>query len=102
MITTSGSPRHSVAFHFPGSQDELAIEVAVKQRTDMIKWPRSLAAESAAPQQLVSRMLTGARDRLTGGDYRDGCPLAAVVMEGVQPSQGRRAARPPSRPCWPR
>lgn len=88
VITTSGAPRGSVAFHFPGGKDELAIEVMAKQRTDMIKWLRSLAAESASPQQLISRMLTGTRDRLIDSDYRDGCPLAVVVIEGARASQG--------------
>ncbi|MBV8663454.1 MAG: TetR/AcrR family transcriptional regulator [Hyphomicrobiales bacterium] len=86
VLAESGSPRGSVYFHFPGGKDEFAGEVlAAHTRSAQAQLAR-MAAACTTPQQLIVAYLEAARDRAAATDYREGCPIGAIILESAQAS----------------
>ncbi|MEM5425268.1 TetR/AcrR family transcriptional regulator [Paraburkholderia ferrariae] len=86
VLAESGAPRGSVYFHFPGGKDEFAAEVvAAHNRSAQARLAR-LAVTCSTPQDLLVAYLKGARDYTVATDYREGCPIGAVILESAQAS----------------
>lgn len=92
VLESSGAPRGSVYFHFPGGKEELGVEVATLVGADMVRNVNRQAAKSKTPEELVARMVKHMADQLVESDYVDGCSLAPMVLEMSRESAALREA----------
>lgn len=87
ILDTSGAPRGSLYFHFPGGKDQLAIEAtraAVEQVSQMLQ---ETLSNARSPAQGVRTFIRMAADMLRETDYTFGCPVSPLVLDangGVQ------------------
>jgi TetR/AcrR family transcriptional repressor of lmrAB and yxaGH operons len=93
VLATSGAPRGSLYFHFPGGKAQLAAEAAARSGKDLCEVMRAATTQEAttAGEAVVAiAALLGGQLRASG--FRHGCPVAPFVLEDVDPSV-RDAAR---------
>ncbi|QUQ67205.1 TetR/AcrR family transcriptional regulator [Kutzneria sp. CA-103260] len=88
VLELSEAPRGSVYFHFPGGKSELAVEAAEQHTREQIDHIEQ--AEASSPAGLVRSYLDQARERLVASDYREGCTIAPIVIEGELGDLGGR------------
>lgn len=81
VLAHSGAPRGSVYHHFPGGRNEMVLG-AVRQAGDYIATMVSDSATGGDVQQMVRRLVVFWKRALTKTDYRAGCPVAAMVVDG--------------------
>lgn len=86
VLAESGAPRGSVYFHFPGGKDEFASEVVTAHSQSEIARVTRLAATCDTPQEAVLAFLTAARDYAVLTQFREGCPIGAVILESSHTS----------------
>ena len=83
ILRTSGSPRGSFYFHFPGGKEELACE-ALRAAGAVWRGRIEAAAASASdPADAVTAVCEMLATALVESDYREGCPLATVALEAA-------------------
>jgi AcrR family transcriptional regulator len=80
VLAHSGAPRGSVYHHFPGGRAQL-IDEAVALAGDFVAGLIETAAQADDPVQALDAFFALWRDRLTGSDFRSGCPIVAVAVE---------------------
>lgn len=80
VLAHSGAPRGSVYHHFPGGRAQL-IDEAVALAGDFVASLIETAARADDPVQALDAFFALWRDRLTGSDFRSGCPIVAVAVE---------------------
>ncbi|MFB8274264.1 TetR/AcrR family transcriptional regulator [Nocardia colli] len=79
IIETSGAPRGSLYFHFPGGKDQLVAE-AVAQAGNEI----SALIDAVAPGDTAgaaTSLLNAFGDRLEASEWSQGCPVATVTLD---------------------
>ena len=81
VLAHSGAPRGSVYHHFPGGRNEMVLG-AVRQAGDYIAAMVDDSATGGDAQQMVHRLVVFWKRVLTKTDYRAGCPVAAMVVDG--------------------
>ncbi|MGW4515512.1 TetR/AcrR family transcriptional regulator [Streptomyces sp. NPDC004393] len=91
VLAESGAPRGSVYFHFPGGKEELAAEVAIAHIADLVALINRLTDREESPSALLAGFVAHFRDEIAASDYREGCPVAPIVLE-VAGSAPRLAA----------
>lgn len=79
IIETSGAPRGSLYFHFPGGKDQLVGEAIGRSGTDIAELIALVEAPDA--REFVRQLLTLLGDRLEQSDWTSGCPVAAVALD---------------------
>jgi TetR/AcrR family transcriptional regulator, lmrAB and yxaGH operons repressor len=92
VISTSGSPKGSLYFHFPGGKEQLAAEalrMSGGQLHEAMREMMSGAPDAASGIDAVVEVLIGA---LTGSGFQRGCPLAAVTLDAAADSEPIRQA----------
>jgi AcrR family transcriptional regulator len=82
VLAHSGAPRGSVYHHFPGGRNEMVLG-AVRQAGDYIAtMVRESAEADGDARQRVDRLVAFWKRALTKTDFRAGCPVAAMAMDG--------------------
>ncbi|WP_330276279.1 TetR/AcrR family transcriptional regulator [Lentzea sp. NBC_00516] len=81
VLAHSGAPRGSVYHHFPGGRNEMVLG-AVRQAGDYIAAMVSESAAGGDVRQMVDRLVAFWKRALVKTDYRAGCPVAAMAMDG--------------------
>lgn len=81
VLAHSGAPRGSVYHHFPGGRNEMVLG-AVRQAGDYIAAMVDDSATGGDAQQMVRGLVVFWKRVLTRTDYRAGCPVAAMVVDG--------------------
>ena len=81
VLAHSGAPRGSVYHHFPGGRNELLLG-AVRQAGDYIAAMVSESVADGDVGQMVERLVAFWKRALTKTDYRAGCPVAAMALDG--------------------
>jgi TetR/AcrR family transcriptional repressor of lmrAB and yxaGH operons len=84
VVQTGGAPRGSLYHHFPGGKEQLAEEAVLLARDTVERWIERAAS--------VEEFLERYAGRLERTEFRDGCPVAAVALEGAPTSERLRAA----------
>jgi AcrR family transcriptional regulator len=79
VLQHSRAPRGSVYHHFPGGRDQLLREATEYAGTYIAG--RIEAGAADGPVALFDALVDGYRRELREGDYRAGCPVAAVAIE---------------------
>lgn len=81
VIDTSGAPRGSIYYHFPGGKAEL-VSAAV-QRSGELGAERitELASNASGVQEVIGWFIDEFEAALTSTEFSDGCPIATVALE---------------------
>ncbi|WP_329214522.1 TetR/AcrR family transcriptional regulator [Streptomyces sp. NBC_00683] len=81
VIATSGAPRGSLYFHFPGGKDQLVGESVRRAGQSIGVALGDLADPGPSVTDLVNGVLRYLGDRLEESGWRKGCPVATVALE---------------------
>ena len=92
LLDESTAPRGSLYFHFPGGKEELTAEAVALARDTVRRWIESAAS--------VEDFLERYARRLERTEFREGCPIAAVTLEGAPASERLRAACTGALDAW--
>ncbi|WP_336083550.1 TetR/AcrR family transcriptional regulator [Nocardia sp. SSK8] len=79
IVRTSGAPRGSLYFHFPGGKDELVAAAVADSGIEIAEMIRTTEASDA--RDLARQVITFLGDRLEASDWTVGCPVAAVALD---------------------
>lgn len=83
VLAHSGAPRGSIYHHFPGGRDQLVLEAA-RLGADFIT---GMIDEAGADVGLaLDRFVEFWKSSLLESDFRAGCPVVAVVVDGREQS----------------
>ncbi len=80
VLAHSGAPRGSVYHHFPGGRDELIVD-AVRLAGERIAAVIA-RADTRKPSTVVETFVTFWRRELVESDFRAGCPVVALAVDG--------------------
>lgn len=92
ILERSGAPRGSLYFHFPGGKEELAVAAVTEAGQGIGTAIESLLRDSDEPGEGLARVIDFLADDLERSDYRGGCPIAAVTLDGAGGSEAVIAA----------
>lgn len=81
VLAESGAPRGSVYFHFPGGKEELAAEVVIAHAAESVAVINRLTDREPNASALLTAFVAHFRDEIVASDYREGCPVAPIVLE---------------------
>ncbi|MFE0641441.1 TetR/AcrR family transcriptional regulator [Streptomyces sp. NPDC058877] len=81
VIATSGAPRGSLYFHFPGGKDQLVGESLRRAGRTIGDALEGLADSRPSVAGFVEAVLQHLGDRLEESGWRKGCPVATVALE---------------------
>ncbi|MFF7754676.1 TetR/AcrR family transcriptional regulator [Streptomyces sp. NPDC007971] len=79
VLAHSGAPRGSVYHHFPDGRTQL-IDEAVAFAGDVMAARIAAAARAGDPVAAIDAFFALWRDRLSGSDFRLGCPVVAAAV----------------------
>ena len=83
ILATSGAPRGSLYFHFPGGKDQLVIEVTRASVAEVAEKLREQLAAAKSPAVAVRRIAEATAEMLKSSDYARSCPVAPVVLDST-------------------
>jgi TetR/AcrR family transcriptional regulator, lmrAB and yxaGH operons repressor len=92
ILERSGAPRGSLYFHFPGGKEELAVAALTEAGFGIGSGMESLLSSAKSPSEGIARVIDFLADELERSDYRGGCPIAAVTLDGAAESKAVRDA----------
>ncbi|MFI6999677.1 TetR/AcrR family transcriptional regulator [Nocardia sp. NPDC050175] len=79
IIETSGAPRGSLYFHFPGGKDQLVAEAVAQAGNEIAALID--AVEPGDTAAAATSLLTAFGDRLEASAWQQGCPVATVTLD---------------------
>jgi len=82
ILATSGAPRGSLYFHFPGGKDQLVIEVTRASVAAVAGQLRETLAAETTPGEAI-RKIFAATAQMLDENFALGCPVAPVVLDGT-------------------
>lgn len=82
IVETSGAPRGSIYFLFPGGKQELAIEAV---RASAAQFAGRITAAAAAPdvRSFCAALAEHLAEDLTTSHFTDGCPVSTVTLDST-------------------
>src|ERR687898_2195200 len=83
ILERSGAPRGSLYFHFPGGKEELAVAAITEVGTTLGSGMEALLTSSDDAGEGIARVIDFLADDLERSDFRGGCPIAAVTLDGA-------------------
>lgn len=100
IIATSGAPRGSLYFHFPGGKEELAVAAMARTGQQLRELIEGVLASSEDLGVALGRLLDALASGLERSNYADGCPIATVALESATESEELRAAAASAFDSW--
>lgn len=91
VLAHSGAPRGSVYYHFPGGRDEMIL-AAVNRAGDDISAKLELFLARADAADAVAAFTGFWKQALRDSDFRAGCPVMAVAVDGRSDPPGAKEA----------
>ena len=90
VVAHSGTPRGSIAHHFPGGKRQLVSEA--------VRWAGGLSShamrtKAQTPQEIVRLIFGLYRRALFDTDFAAGCPVGAVAQEAYDDAELRAAVQ---------
>jgi AcrR family transcriptional regulator len=79
VLAHSGAPRGSIYHHFPGGRDQLVVEAATLGGNLVAE---IIESNSNSPRQALGELVSFWKQLLTDSDYRAGCPIVALAIDG--------------------
>jgi TetR/AcrR family transcriptional regulator, lmrAB and yxaGH operons repressor len=81
IVAASGAPKGSLYHYFPGGKEQIAIEAIAYAGGLASKTLTQLCEQTADPAEAIrqyGKLLAG---WMAQSDYRDGCPIATILLE---------------------
>ena len=100
VLDHSGAPRGSLYFHFPGGKEELTIEAVDYSREVVLGWLRKSLDAHPVPADALADIAERYARRLERSNFTEGCPIAAVALEGAPVSERLRQASESALAAW--
>src|SRR5438270_4833734 len=100
VLEESGAPRGSLYFHFPGGKEELTIEAVDYSREVVLGWLRKSLDAHPVPADALADIAEHYTRRLERSNFTEGCPIAAVALEGAPVSERLRQASESALAAW--
>ncbi|HVM40572.1 MAG TPA: TetR/AcrR family transcriptional regulator [Acidimicrobiia bacterium] len=100
ILATSGAPKGSFYFHFPGGKEELAAEAVAWSGEAVLAALEHAIARSDSPGDAIRRFATMQAAQLTSSDFALGCPVATVALEMSSRSEPIRKASEAAMRSW--
>jgi TetR/AcrR family transcriptional regulator, lmrAB and yxaGH operons repressor len=83
ILSTSGAPRGSLYFHFPGGKDQLVIEVTRASVREVAERLQETLSSEKSPAAAVRRIVEATAEILDKSEYALSCPVAPVVLDAT-------------------
>lgn len=83
VLAHSGAPRGSVYHHFPGGREQILVEAA-RLGGDFIT--ATVGQGGDTPDEIIDRIKAFWKQSLRDSEFTDGCPIAAIIVDGHQTS----------------
>ena len=90
IVASSGAPRGSVTFHFPGGKQEIAAEVVDLMTRDIMDEVDRAAASALTPADVIRAYIAEIGAALEASGFVRGCPVAPITVELAQESEAIR------------
>ncbi|MEP7104315.1 MAG: TetR/AcrR family transcriptional regulator [Chloroflexota bacterium] len=100
VLEEAGAPRGSLYFHFPGGKEELTAEAVDYAREAIVTWLRKSLDAHDSPLAAFQAITERYARRLERSDFAEGCPVAAVALEGTPGSERLRLAAETALAAW--
>jgi AcrR family transcriptional regulator len=84
VVRFTGTPRGSIAFHFPGGKVEL-LQEAIEQARVEVSAPLAHLCETRGVLAGLRSFIAGWQALLTSSNFEEGCPILAVAIEEYVP-----------------
>jgi TetR/AcrR family transcriptional repressor of lmrAB and yxaGH operons len=91
IVASSGAPRGSLYFHFPGGKEELALAAMQREGTKLRAAIASLMGSKSDLGEALGALVDALAQGLERSGFRDGCPIATVTLEAASRSEALRA-----------
>lgn len=92
LIETSGTPKGSFYFNFPGGKEELAEAALDLSGSRLEAAIRIVAENSKSPTEFLNTVIDALIASVKASDYEVGCPIAPVALEAATTSEPLRTA----------
>jgi TetR/AcrR family transcriptional repressor of lmrAB and yxaGH operons len=100
VLEQAGAPRGSLYFHFPGGKEELTVEAVEYSRDVVLGWLRKSLDAHDSPLAAFQDIADRYARRLERSGFTEGCPVAAVALEGSPVSERLRQASEAALGAW--
>jgi TetR/AcrR family transcriptional repressor of lmrAB and yxaGH operons len=81
IVAESGAPKGSVYHYFPEGKAQIGAAALALSGQTVQAWITALAETEQDPVQFMRVMIENAARALARSDFRNGCPVAAVVLD---------------------
>jgi len=81
IVAESGAPKGSVYHYFPEGKAQIGAAALALAGQTVQAWITALAETEQDPVQFMRVMIENAARALARSDFRNGCPVAAVVLD---------------------
>ena len=100
VLALSGAPRGSLYHHFPEGKVALAAAAVEASGAAVRRHLRRLAARHPTPEAFFRAYGAALGDWMAGSNFRDGCPLATVMLETASEEPALQAAGQAAYQSW--
>lgn len=87
ILATSGAPRGSLYFHFPGGKEQLACEALAASGREWITRFTDITNAAKTPADALDGACAMLGDELERSGWEIGCPIATVALEAAHTSE---------------
>ena len=81
ILSTGGSPRGSLYFHFPKGKEEIGATALALAAEGVRRAIANAAQTSETAEIFLIRVLRGMASDLERSDFKEGCPIATTALE---------------------
>jgi TetR/AcrR family transcriptional repressor of lmrAB and yxaGH operons len=92
IVKSSGAPRGSITFHFPGGKEEIAGEVVDLMTRDILEQVDRAAESATTAPGVIRAELAEIGATLEASGFSVGCPVAPITVELADESDAIRRA----------
>jgi TetR/AcrR family transcriptional repressor of lmrAB and yxaGH operons len=100
IVASSGAPKGSLYFHFPGGKEELAIAAVERSGGQLRDAMATILDGSEDADEAIGHLIRSLAAGLTESQFADGCPIATVALETAAESEPMRAAARAAFDSW--
>ena len=83
ILSASGAPKGSLYHYFPNGKDQIAAEALDLVRETVAGKLRDAARHAANANELVRQFSAALQEGLHHSEYREGCPVAAIIVDAA-------------------
>lgn len=100
IVAESGAPKGSVYHYFPDGKTAIGVAALLAAGRVTEGHMAALAAQVDSPEAFFRQYAAAAAKAITASDFRNGCPVAAVVLDTPPGDSRIMAAAAEAIDCW--